>query len=202
MADLYARIVLRLIGPALALRERGLYEAAQGPCVSAVSDDLLRSAGFVPTKDGGDATESGAELPSGPSPLSPSAAVAAILAKDAQKAAHDARVAVQRAEEAHSHLNAQWDAVREVLGNRFATADHRQAEPASDRVTVRDLEQAGVFAGLETAHRDRPEGGESSGPPAISIPCWFPRPLPAACLPTLLRWIRRLLNPSRAGASK
>lgn len=115
MADLYARIVLRLIGPALALRERGLYEAAQGPCVSAVSDDLLRSAGFVPTKDGGDATESGAELPSGPSPLSPSAAVAAILAKDAQKAAHDARVAVQRAEEAHSHLNAQWDVALKVL---------------------------------------------------------------------------------------
>lgn len=125
MADLYARIVLRLIGPALALRERGLAErleglseAAQGPCVNAVADELLKSAGFgdpTPTKDGGDATESGAELPSGPSPLSPSAAVAAILAEDAQKAAHDARVAVQRAEEAHSHLNAQRDVVLKVL---------------------------------------------------------------------------------------
>lgn len=125
MADLYARIVLRLIGPALALRERGLAErleglseAAQGPCVNAVADELLKSAGFgdpTPPKDGGDATESGAELPSGPSPLSPSAAVAAILAEDAQKAAHDARVAVQRAEEAHSHLNAQRDVVLKVL---------------------------------------------------------------------------------------
>lgn len=79
---------------------------------------ILRDAGFgdpTPPKDGGDATESGAELPSGPSPLSPSAAVAAILAEDAQKAAHDARVAVQRAEEAHSHLNAQRDVVLKVL---------------------------------------------------------------------------------------
>ncbi|EKD97689.1 MAG: hypothetical protein ACD_23C00777G0001, partial [uncultured bacterium] len=30
MADLYARVVLRLIGPALALRERGLAERLEG----------------------------------------------------------------------------------------------------------------------------------------------------------------------------
>ena len=138
MADLYARIVLRLIGPALALRERGLaerleglYKAAQGPCVSAVSDDLLRSAGFVPPKDGGDATESGAELPSGPSPLSPSAAVAAFLAEDAQKAAHDARAAVQRAEEAHSHLNAQWDVALKVLVTPLSPAVSESSNPAA-----------------------------------------------------------------------
>lgn len=211
MADLYARIVLRLIGPALALRERGLAErleglseAAQGPCVNAVADELLKSAGFgdpMPPKNGGDAEAEGAAQPHKPIPPSPCGSVAALY-EAMQQGAADAVAATQRAEEARSKQNAQWDVVREVLGNRFATADHRQAEPASDRVTVRDLEQAGVFAGLETAHRDRPEGGESSGPPAISIPCWFPRPLPAACLPTLLRWIRRLLNPSRAGASK
>lgn len=78
MADLYARIVLRLIGPALALRERGLAErleglseAAQGPCVNAVSDELLKSAGFgepTPPKNGGDAEAEGAAQPHKPTP--------------------------------------------------------------------------------------------------------------------------------------
>lgn len=78
MADLYARIVLRLIGPALALRERGLaerldglYEAAQGPCVNAVADELLKSAGFgepMPPKNGGDANAEGAAQPHKPTP--------------------------------------------------------------------------------------------------------------------------------------
>ena len=88
MADLYARIVLRLIGPALALRERGLaerleglYEAAQGPCVNAVSDELLRSAGFgdpTPPKNGGDAEAEGAAQPHKPTPPSPCGGVAAL----------------------------------------------------------------------------------------------------------------------------
>lgn len=78
MADLYARIVLRLIGPALALRERGLAErleglseAAQGPCVNAVADELLKSAGFgdpMPPKNGGDAEAEGAAQPHKPTP--------------------------------------------------------------------------------------------------------------------------------------
>lgn len=88
MADLYARIVLRLIGPALALRERGLaerldglYEAAQGPCVNAVADELLKSAGFgdpMPPKNGGDANAEGAAQPHKPTPPSPCGGVAAL----------------------------------------------------------------------------------------------------------------------------
>lgn len=88
MVDLYARIVLRLIGPALALRERGLaerldglYEAAQGPCVNAVSDELLKSAGFgdpMPPKNGGDANAEGAAQPHKPTPPSPCGGVAAL----------------------------------------------------------------------------------------------------------------------------
>lgn len=88
MADLYARIVLRLIGPALALRERGLaerldglYEAAQGPCVNAVADELLKSAGFgdpMPPKNGGDANAEGAAQPHKPTPPSPCGSVAAL----------------------------------------------------------------------------------------------------------------------------
>lgn len=88
MVDLYARIVLRLIGPALALRERGLaerleglYEAAQGPCVNAVADELLKSAGFgdpMPPKNGGDANAEGAAQPHKPTPPSPCGSVAAL----------------------------------------------------------------------------------------------------------------------------
>lgn len=88
MVDLYARIVLRLIGPALALRERGLaerleglHEAAQGPCVNAVADELLKSAGFgEPTlpKNGGDAEAEGAAQPHKPTPSSPCGGVAAL----------------------------------------------------------------------------------------------------------------------------
>lgn len=88
MADLYARIVLRLIGPALALRERGLaerleglHEAAQGPCVNAVADELLKSAGFgepTPPKNGGDANAEGAAQPHKPTPPSPCGGVAAL----------------------------------------------------------------------------------------------------------------------------
>lgn len=88
MVDLYARIVLRLIGPALALRERGLaerleglHEAAQGPCVNAVPDELLKSAGFgdpMPPKNGGDANAEGAAQPHKPTPQSPCGGVAAL----------------------------------------------------------------------------------------------------------------------------
>lgn len=88
MVDLYARIVLRLIGPALALRERGLaerleglHEAAQGPCVNAVADELLKSAGFgepMPPKNGGDANAEGASQPHKPTPPSPCGGVAAL----------------------------------------------------------------------------------------------------------------------------
>lgn len=102
MADLYARIVLRLIGPALALRERGLaerleglYEAAQGPCVNAVSDELLRSAGFgepMQPKNGGDANAEGASQPHKPTPPSPCGGVAALY-EAMQQAAMSANVA-------------------------------------------------------------------------------------------------------------
>lgn len=102
MADLYARIVLRLIGPALALRERGLaerleglYEAAQGPCVNAVSDELLRSAGFVfpiPPVDEGDTGVSDVESPRKPNPPTPCDAVA-VLYEAMQQAAMSANVA-------------------------------------------------------------------------------------------------------------
>ncbi len=96
MADLYARIVLRLIGPALALRERGLaerleglYEAAQGPCVNAVSDELLKSAGFgdpTPPNDDGEAGEPSVERTRNPSPLAPCDSVA-VLYEAMQQAA-------------------------------------------------------------------------------------------------------------------
>lgn len=124
MADLYARIVLRLIGPALALRERGLAErleglseAAQGPCVNAVADELLKSAGFgdpMPPKNGGDAEAEGAAQPHKPIPPSPCGSVAALY-EAMQQGAADAVAATQRAEEAHSHLNAQRDVVLKVL---------------------------------------------------------------------------------------
>lgn len=125
MVDLYARIVLRLIGPALALRERGLaerldglYEAAQGPCVNAVADELLKSAGFgdpMPPKNGGDANAEGAAQPHKPTPQSPCGGVAALY-EAMQQGVAEAGAATRRAEAMHSNLSAQWDVALKVLG--------------------------------------------------------------------------------------
>ena len=138
MADLYARIVLRLIGPALALRERGLAErleglskAAQGPCVNAVADELLKSAGFgdpMPPKNGGDAEAEGAAQPHKPIPPSPCGSVAALY-EAMQQGAADAVAATQRAEEARSKQNAQWDVVREVLGAPISPVSDQSSDP-------------------------------------------------------------------------
>jgi hypothetical protein len=103
MGNLYAKAVLRLIGPALELRERaaaarlaGLYEAASLPTVSAVTDELLNSAGFCdskPANDDGEAGGPSVEKPRNPSPLAPCDSVAALY-EAMQRAAVSAPVAL------------------------------------------------------------------------------------------------------------
>lgn len=140
MADLYARIVLRLIGPALALRERGLAErleglseAAQGPCVNAVSDELLKSAGFgdpMPPKNGGDANAEGAAQPHKPTPSSPCGGVAALY-EAMQQGVAEAGAATRRAEAMHSNLSAQWDVALKVLATPLSPVVAESSNPAA-----------------------------------------------------------------------
>lgn len=78
-----------------------------------------------------------------------------------------------------------------------------QERPVSDCVTLRDLEQAGVFARSgAVAHPDRLARSVLSAEPAISTPrsSWLTRLL--AGPPTVLQWIRRWWSRLPEGADK
>ena len=111
---------------------------------------ILREAGLgepTPPKNGGDAEAEGAAQPHKPTPPSPCGGVAALY-EAMQQGAADAVAATQRAEEARSKQNAQWDAVREVLGAPIG--------PAAPIDSAALLATSGVLSPV--AQRSRPAG--------------------------------------------